>query len=364
MAADSEALDQAILQLALRGRSWTIGEAIHAARVTNVKGSPQVTVEVVLTEGGHPFDLLSPKALRGSTRHDGGNGSEVLAFEDDEGIWVVSCLETGESGVFLVVGGSAVTGSRWQRVERWLNSAHGIFRCYLNHSEFATIGDDLSELGDVEVSRFTARVVTDQSSITRGFPAVEPRSRPDHRGAIVEAETNMASVRTLTLSVRDVLSVHLRRVAGATFYSGEVAAFESVVIHHLVAAATKRRSFMSGRSRSESDGIRPVSIQLERPVFNSREDTGQLVSLLNDLARFSVAVFHRNPYLHVAVTDENDGSNFDVMVTDSDRIEIFPGFRASLPAISRLSTILGERFGSSEMTDSSRARVSVAELMR
>jgi hypothetical protein len=58
----------------------------------------------------------------------------------------------------------------------------------------------------------------------------------------------------------------------------------------------------------------------------------------------AIAVLHRNPYLHVVVTDYADGSNFDVFVTEPDAIEVHPGFRSSLGALTRLTQSLGERF--------------------
>lgn len=53
---------------------------------------------------------------------------------------------------------------------------------------------------------------------------------------------------------------------------------------------------------------------------------------------------HRNPYLHVAVTDDVDGSNYDLFVTEGDRIEIHAGFRASMGSFTRLAQSLGDRF--------------------
>ena len=55
-----------------------------------------------------------------------------------------------------------------------------------------------------------------------------------------------------------------------------------------------------------------------------------------------VAVVHRNPYLHVAVTDYTDGSNFDVFVTDPSEIVVHPGFTASIGSLNRLLQRIGE----------------------
>lgn len=62
-------------------------------------------------------------------------------------------------------------------------------------------------------------------------------------------------------------------------------------------------------------------------------------------------MFHRNPYLHFALTDEQDGSNFDVLVTREDAIDIFPGFRSSASSLARVSQLLSEAFGALEIRE-------------
>lgn len=357
----SESFDRAVVRLAQRDASWTVRDALALAQLIDPTGNPQTTVEVVLTDGPSPITYMAPRVLRDATVYSGA-GFDVLELHDDDGDWSVAFLGTDREGVFLVVGGSSSTSQRWQRVERWLSKAHGVARCYLNHDDFERVGDILATYGEVEVSRWTARKVTDMSSITRGFRAQQKSERPDHRDVIREAEQNMASIRTLALSVKQTLSLHLRRVAGCTFYSGDARLFEDTVVRILIEAASGRRALMSGRARVPSQAVRPVAIHLERAVFKSRDETGVLINHLNAAPNVSVAVFHRNPYLHVAVTDEVDGSNFDVMITESDRIDIVPGYRASVAAMTRLGTLLGERFGSKEMSEATQDRVSLDSL--
>jgi len=82
------------------------------------------------------------------------------------------------------------------------------------------------------------------------------------------------------------------------------------------------------------------------------------------MTHVSMAVFHRNPYLHLTVTDEVDGSNFDVMVTQPDSIDIYPGYRASMDSLARVAQRLGERFGASFIAEAqTQPSVSLAELV-
>ena len=55
---------------------------------------------------------------------------------------------------------------------------------------------------------------------------------------------------------------------------------------------------------------------LPGPVLVDAEATGEVLAELEGQRDISLAVLHRNPYLHVVVTDYSDGSNFDVVVTN------------------------------------------------
>jgi hypothetical protein len=82
--------------------------------------------------------------------------------------------------------------------------------------------------------------------------------------------------------------------------------------------------------------------------------TGEVLAELERQRSTAVSVLHRNPYLHVAVTDYTDGSNYDVFVTTPDAIEIIPGFRASMGALAKVTQRLGERFEALEITEAPR----------
>ena len=108
----------------------------------------------------------------------------------------------------------------------------------------------------------------------------------------------------------------------------------------------------------------PLSVVLPAELFHTREDTGALIELVQSMADMSMAVFHRNPYLHFAMTDETDGSNFDVMVTVPDRVSVYPGFRASAQSLARVTQRIAEGFGAHRIEQSQPARgVSLVDLV-
>lgn len=80
----------------------------------------------------------------------------------------------------------------------------------------------------------TARDRFDQSSLTRGWPSRKGTIRPSPEDVIAFVDDSGASVRTMTLHITDTLALHLRRGAGAPFYSGDFALFDDLVLGRLV----------------------------------------------------------------------------------------------------------------------------------
>lgn len=344
------------------GRFRGLGDTVERARRDDTPRSVAVTVETVFTETGHPFDLMKPSNMLNMERQSG-HGVELIRFLDLEGQWVLAAFTTEYPGVYQLISSLPTTHPRWKRVERWIGAARGVLRCFLNHQDFEGIGNRLAAIDEVEVVRMTARVIGDFSSITRGFPLRSGAPRPSHLDAIAEAEGMVAAVNTLTLHVGDVVTLHLRRLAGATYYSGDFDVFQHEVMSHLADAASRRRALMTSRQRRYDEPVKPITIQLDRPILATASDTGAVIDHIGTISNCTLAVFHRNPYLHLAVTDEIDGSNFDVLVTEADAIEVYPGYRASMAALSRLTQQLGERFGATEILDSVAAVVTLEELL-
>jgi hypothetical protein len=260
---------------------------------------------------------------------------------------------SSRDGVLMLVTSVTPTDGRWKRLRRWIaRGGSALSPVYLNEADFLALGDALAEFAPVAASRLTARDLSDGSSYTRGWPEQRRRPRPSHREALAEAR-NLA-VRTLTLHVGDLLLVQLRREAGATFYSGDYDLFETVVFRGLEDAAARRRLLLMGRERRLHEPLpRPLVVRTGSPTFSSPEAVTDLLDSLERQEATSVALFHRNPYLHVAVTDYSDGSNFDVFVNRADEVVVIPGYRATVTALARLTDTVGERFAAIEVDEAS-----------
>ena len=343
--------DKVVWTWSAAGRPFNIAQARNAAISANQGKEVQITFETVFTTAGHPFDVMEPRGIRSVERRSH-EGIELLCLEDDEGPWVLVATPTRHEGVFHLISGLPVTHPRSRKVERWLVRTRDVSRCYLNHDDFASIGDRLSEWGNVEVVKVAARVVSDGSSINRGFPVQTNALRPSHRDALVEVEERAAAVRTLTLYVDSVMHVHLRRVAGATLYSGRFDVFREQVLDRLEQSSAERRALLTGRERhSLSSALMPLTVALPQEVLHTREDTATVLNAVRSMPNISMAIFHRNPYLHFVVTDEVDGSNFDVMITRPDAIDVYPGYRATVAAFGRITQQFSERFGALEIRE-------------
>lgn len=356
-------LDAVLSTWTTPARFTTFADVVDRAAESDKGRAPHVALETVWVSDGHPFDHLKARDVLNGTRRSVGP-VEILRLDDDEGPWQIVALPTLHEGVFHLAGGIPTTHSRWQKLVRWVERARDLSRCFLNHRDFRAFGDRLQRFGEVEVVHVTGRSSVDQSSYFRGFKPMPGSLRPTPEDLVVEFERNNAYVRSWTLRVGKELNFHLRRVAGATFYSGQYRLFEDQVLAPLGDAASARRTLLTGKERQRAVQVVPLSIVLAKDVFNTREDTGMLVDLAQGMVDMSMAVFHRNPYLHFVLTDESDGSNFDVMVTVPGVVNVFPGFRASPASLARVTGRIAEAFGATRIEQAEpRPKASLADLV-
>lgn len=360
--AHGDVFDSAVAAWIESRRPTPFASVFTAAADANRGRKPHLVAETVFVDHGQPLNLIKPINTRANARHSV-RGVEVVQLRDAEGAWHILALPTSFDGVFHLVAGVPTTHSRWQKVVRWISSAKDVSRCYLNHTDFANIAIALQEFGKVEVGHASGRDTLDGSSTNRGYPARGKAGRRNPLDQILEFEERNTYTRSWTLHVGDQLSFHLRRLAGATFYTGSFRLFEDQVLNRLAEAARDRRQLLAGRQRERSMPVVPLSIILARDVFNTREETGQLIDAVQEMADMSMAVFHRNPYLHFMLADERDGSNFDVVVTVPNAIDVFPGFRASASSLARVTGRLAEAFGALRIEEARpQGMVSLADL--
>ncbi|MDQ6946522.1 MAG: hypothetical protein M3256_09675 [Actinomycetota bacterium] len=269
--------------------------------------------------------------------------NSVLAIETSDGHPFVVSVWPQPDGAVHLVGTVPFSDGRWKRLERWvMNASPGLTPCYLNEGDFLSIGDGLSEFGSIEVGKLTWRQ-GDQSHAV-GYREVKPSLHE----AVSLGVPQTGQVRTALLRAGD-LSIHLRRLAGATLYAGDLKAFEETVLRRLERAARERLALLQNRARTGSSPVKPLCVKLREPLLRTAEETGLVIEILRAESRLGVAVVHRNPYLHLAVSDYEDGSNFDIFVTNPSEVVVHPGFTASVGSLNRVLQRLSESLPSEEV---------------
>lgn len=328
-----------------------------AVRASAERGKPaQFTFATVVTESNDALAALVGLGEQAQTRRWGHVG--VLALESASGSYVVGVWPARQDGVFHLVGVVPVTSKKWGSLERRIaRSAPAVVPVILNQADFDGIVESLAGSGRVEVSRLNFTKVTDGSNWQVTHPHGQ-NPRPSYDAAMSEIR-DPVFIRTAALHVDDRLHVHLRRHAGATYYSGDFQLFEEQVLGGLADAAARRMRLLAERQRSVSSPaeLKPVSVRLSSSLLGGTAANRILVDTLLKQPSMGVAVLHGNPYLHVAVTDYLDGSSFDAFVTVDNEVVVYPGFRASLGSLTRLTDFLSEHLGGVEVAASEEERL-------
>lgn len=333
------------------GENLELGRAYRQLRSPDAPEALTFSTVISVTE---PLAVLSERAAPWPAWHaTAGRIGALLVRDEEESAFVVTSWPDQRPGIHHLAATIPATDRRWLRFGRWLSAAAPrVMPVYLDRGDFEGFVSVLGEHGEVDVSRLTGRYRTDQSSYSRGWP------NPKRARAALEEIADEVQLRTMTLSVLSsprnevVLRLHLRRAAGATYYSGDFELFQAIVLDRLAAAADRRVQLFRNRARTiEKPTPRPVEVKVGQARFDQAGAIGDFLARVSRYEASDAAVLHRNPYLQVALTDYLDGSNFDVFVTSVDKITVFPGYRASVSALVRLTDFLSEEFEADGVAD-------------
>ncbi len=115
----------------------------------------------------------------------------------------------------------------------------------------------------------------------------------------------------------------------------------------------ERCAKLDDRARTKATGYvgKPLCIEFEDPVFNDRQQLIRLGSIVGELPNSSHSVLHCNPYLHMAVTDSIDNSNYDVWVLSPYRITVSPQTLCSGASLSRFADHVSREFNEGVIKD-------------
>ena len=82
-----------------------------------------------------------------------------------------------------------------------------------------------------------------------------------------------------------------------------------------------------------------------------KEDIKKVAAELRKLPDASVSVTQGNPYLRASISDQLDGSSYEVVLTSETRLLIIPQLRATQGSITRLCRFIYDAIGEAEFTE-------------
>jgi hypothetical protein len=109
----------------------------------------------------------------------------------------------------------------------------------------------------------------------------------------------------------------------------------------------------SNRSRKYLKDLspRPLSIDYSNDIFETVSVNEKFINAVSKLEKSSVSVVHGNPYIHMIVTDYNDGSSFDIWVLAHNQIIIVPQMKGTVAGIKRLVNHIFDSFAEGEVNN-------------
>jgi hypothetical protein len=95
----------------------------------------------------------------------------------------------------------------------------------------------------------------------------------------------------------------------------------------------------------------PLVIDFQSSVFSEKQAVRRFRQALEKYPHATKALIHANPYLHMNLSDNIDGSSFDIWVLSLNRVLMLPGLEASEAAIGRVVNHIFENFGEGEVAN-------------
>jgi hypothetical protein len=134
--------------------------------------------------------------------------------------------------------------------------------------------------------------------------------------------------------------------------SGRFALAWDLLVLRVASLGQQKLSNFSNRGMRERNFTSaPLAIQFRTAAFEDIARVRELAAALREYPHSMHATQHGNPYMHVRVTDNIDGSSFDVWAVTPNSIALIPGLKASEAAVSRLVNYISETFMEGEIVE-------------
>lgn len=146
------------------------------------------------------------------------------------------------------------------------------------------------------------------------------------------------------------------------FYDGDIDFFYRKFLRAFAGSAKETKQILEKRERVMGDlQTHPLEVQFNYDVFKEPGDNERFVKALSSMAKSGVAVYHRNPYLHVSFVDFQDGSTYDIFAVSPKLVYIIPSFRASVDSLSRITSHMFESISEGTLKDWTQQKMTMQE---
>lgn len=224
-------------------------------------------------------------------------------------------------------------------------------RIFLSSDEMRGIFESLEgEIGwDILVSRAVLYSHESWGTITfdRG-PYTDVFNRAEDSGKFVDKVEFKARVARQT-----ILHAFLSREATCYFRRGQSSYIFNKLLPRLSEIGREKDQLFSDRERPIGESLlRPIEIVYKHDVFRGLADNIRLIDALSSLNRSSIAVYHKNPYLHLSLVDFVDGSSFDIYAGEADKLVIVPNYICTVHSLMRVYEQINRGFAEGALRDS------------
>ena len=136
------------------------------------------------------------------------------------------------------------------------------------------------------------------------------------------------------------------------FHGGDAARFFDDLLRIFADIGQQKADLFGNKERSEETGdVNEIEVSFEKSHFKDPPDNQKLIKALDELPNSNITVYHNNPYAHVSVFDNVDGSSCDVFITGPKEISIVPSYRGSFNSLMRVAEQLSRELEEGEILE-------------
>lgn len=139
------------------------------------------------------------------------------------------------------------------------------------------------------------------------------------------------------------------------FHGGDASRFFEDLLPVFADIGQQKADLFGDQERSEETGdVNEIEISFEKSHFKDPPDNRKLIKALDELSNSNITVYHNNPYAHVSVFDNVDGSSCDVFITGPKEVSIVPSYRGSFNSLMRVAEQISRELEEGEILQNPR----------